>query len=208
MSLHGFTDDEFENSVHSDTDNVTLISKLDVRHPLRLHLNDSSTLTVVYQHAMKDSLNLTCIQVKEIIKEVEGYFKTYSSAEMDISIKTGFIDNTSIRSNNNEVLETFDRVHEFVAFNLHHKINSLSQNGAPIADYFNKLSTLWKQFDALVQLPREPLPDAAGAYVIISSKGSHRAVVNGLGAEPFRGLNLSHLQTGPRRNHVSGGVMS
>ncbi|GJV53585.1 hypothetical protein Tco_1449326 [Tanacetum coccineum] len=128
MSLHGFTDDVFENSVHSDTDNVTLISKLDVCHPLRLHPNDFSTLTVV-------SIKL---------KGTENYY-----------------------------------------------INSLSQNGAPIADYFNKLSTLWKQFDALVQLPRDPLPDAEGAYVIISSKGSHRAVVTGSGAGTFQRFQSS-----------------
>ena len=53
-----------------------------------------------------------------------------------------------------ELKETFDRVDGSVTFNLHHKINSLSQNGTSIAEYFNKLSTLWKQFDALVKLPR------------------------------------------------------
>ncbi|GKD21414.1 ribonuclease H-like domain-containing protein [Tanacetum coccineum] len=54
----------------------------------------------------------------------------------------------------NELKETFDRVDRSATFILHQKINSLSQNGAPIDDYFNKLSTLWKQFDALVKLPR------------------------------------------------------
>ncbi|GKC24116.1 hypothetical protein Tco_1026266, partial [Tanacetum coccineum] len=29
--------------------------------------------------------NLSCIQVKDIVKEVEDYLKTYSSAGMDIS---------------------------------------------------------------------------------------------------------------------------
>ncbi|GJS98335.1 putative reverse transcriptase domain-containing protein [Tanacetum coccineum] len=40
-SLHGYSDDG------SDVDNVTLISKLDVSHPLHLHPNDSVALTVV-----------------------------------------------------------------------------------------------------------------------------------------------------------------
>ncbi|GKB61696.1 hypothetical protein Tco_0917882, partial [Tanacetum coccineum] len=60
-----------------------------------------------------------------------------SSAPLLCRNKNGFIDNTCRRSNSDEVL-----------------VNSLSQNGALIAEYFNKLSTLWKQFDALVQLPR------------------------------------------------------
>ncbi|GJZ98183.1 hypothetical protein Tco_0670636 [Tanacetum coccineum] len=42
MSVHGYTDDEFEHDP-----NVTLISKLDVIHPLHLYPNDSSTLIVV-----------------------------------------------------------------------------------------------------------------------------------------------------------------
>ncbi|GJW10406.1 ribonuclease H-like domain-containing protein [Tanacetum coccineum] len=53
-----------------------------------------------------------------------------------------------------ELKETYDKVDGSVTFNLHHKINSLSQNGSSIADYYHKLNALWKQFDALVQLPR------------------------------------------------------
>ncbi|GJT15696.1 ribonuclease H-like domain-containing protein [Tanacetum coccineum] len=123
----------------------------------------------------------------------------------------------------NELKEIFDRVDGFMTFNLHHKINSLTQNGSPVAEYFNKLSTLWKQFDTLIQLPRctchvtkdfkkhnqlmklmhflmgldhsymqlrsnilsrDPLSDAKGAYVLISSEESHRAVVTSSRAGP------------------------
>ncbi|GJZ63336.1 ALP1-like protein [Tanacetum coccineum] len=41
--------------------------------------------------------NLRCIQVKDIIKEVEDYLKTYSSAEMYISWLGGKLNNTSWR---------------------------------------------------------------------------------------------------------------
>ncbi|GJZ31493.1 ribonuclease H-like domain-containing protein [Tanacetum coccineum] len=37
---------------------------------------------------------------------------------------------------------------------LHYKIHTLSQNGSYIADYYHKLNDLWKQFNALVELPR------------------------------------------------------
>ncbi|GJS47138.1 ribonuclease H-like domain-containing protein, partial [Tanacetum coccineum] len=53
-----------------------------------------------------------------------------------------------------ELKETYDKVDGSVTFNLHHKINSLSQNGSSIADYYHRLNAMWKQFDALVQLPR------------------------------------------------------
>nr|GEW38001.1 ribonuclease H-like domain-containing protein [Tanacetum cinerariifolium] len=45
MSLHGYFDGEYDDA--SDIDNVTLISKLDVSHPLHLHPNDYVVLTVV-----------------------------------------------------------------------------------------------------------------------------------------------------------------
>ena len=226
---------------------VTLISKLDISHPLHLHPNDSATLTV--------------ISIK--LKGTENY-NVWSCAmllALEGKNKIGFIDGSCRRSNTDDVLgrqwdrvnaivlgwilnsiseelflgqffskkasdvwtelkETFDRVDGSVTFNLHHKINSLSQNGTSIAEYFNKLSTLWKQFDALIKLPRctchaaddfkkhnqlmklmqflmglddsymqirsnilsrDPLPDVKGAFAIISSEESHRAVVSGTG---------------------------
>ncbi|XP_071712432.1 uncharacterized protein [Rutidosis leptorrhynchoides] len=37
-------------------------------------------------------------------------------------------------------------------FNLHAKINTIKQNGSSVAEYFNKLNTLWKQYDAMLNL--------------------------------------------------------
>ncbi|GJS99232.1 putative RNA-directed DNA polymerase [Tanacetum coccineum] len=181
MSLHGYSDSEFQFDDDSDDNNVTLISKLDMSSPLHLHPNDSATLTVV-------SIKL---------KGTENY-QVWSCAmllALEGKNKTGFIDGTCRRSNTDEILgrqwdrvnaivlgwilnsiseelflgqifskrakhvwdelkETYDKVDGSVTFNLHHKINSLRQNGTSIADYYHRLNALWKQFDALVQLPR------------------------------------------------------
>ncbi|KAJ9538263.1 LOW QUALITY PROTEIN: hypothetical protein OSB04_030996 [Centaurea solstitialis] len=53
----------------------------------------------------------------------------------------------------NELKETYDKVDGSVTFNLHQRINSLSQNGGSVSDYYHKLNALWRQFDALVKLP-------------------------------------------------------
>ncbi|GKA11555.1 putative transcription factor interactor and regulator CCHC(Zn) family protein, partial [Tanacetum coccineum] len=53
----------------------------------------------------------------------------------------------------NELKETYDKVDGSVTFNLHKNINSLNQNGSTLADYYNKLNSLWKQFDDMVGLP-------------------------------------------------------
>ncbi|GKB14723.1 putative RNA-directed DNA polymerase [Tanacetum coccineum] len=223
MSLHGYSDSEYQFDNDSDDNNVTLISKLDMSSPLHLHPNDSATLTVV-------SIKL---------KGTENY-QVWSCAmllALEGKNKTGFIDGTCRRSNTDEILgrqwdrvnaisaraspdalsllidtapppeinneshtynsppvllpdmrtptstappptitsynpllkflaaprsrwttpgrpKTYDKVDGSVTFNLHHKINSLRQNGTSIADYYHRLNALWKQFDALVQLPR------------------------------------------------------
>ncbi|GJS70233.1 hypothetical protein Tco_0703074 [Tanacetum coccineum] len=86
-----------------------------------------------------------------------------------------------------ELKETYDKVDGSIMFGLHHQINTLKQNGSSIADYYHKLNALWKQFDAMIELPkcvcnasessilsREVLHDVRSAYATISSEESHR----------------------------------
>lgn len=40
-----------------------------------------------------------------------------------------------------------------VIFNLDHKINSLRQNEMSVFEYHDKLNSLWREFDTLLQLP-------------------------------------------------------
>nr|GEX92926.1 hypothetical protein [Tanacetum cinerariifolium] len=49
--------------------------------------------------------------------------------------------------------ETYDKIDGSVIFNLHYKINTLSQNGSKLSDYYHKLNSLWREYDAMVQLP-------------------------------------------------------
>nr|GEW90918.1 ribonuclease H-like domain-containing protein [Tanacetum cinerariifolium] len=82
MSLHGYSNgDEYDNE--SDVNNVTLISKLDVSHPLPLHPNDFVALTV--------------FSVK--LKGTENY-QVWSCAmllALEGKNKTGFIDGSCRR---------------------------------------------------------------------------------------------------------------
>ncbi|GKD55073.1 ribonuclease H-like domain-containing protein, partial [Tanacetum coccineum] len=151
---HGYSDGEYDDG--SDIDNVTLISKLDVSHPLHLHPNDFVALTVV--------------SVK--LKRTENY-QVWSCAmllALEGKNKTGFIDGSCRRSNTNEVLgRKSDRVNVVV---LRWILNSISDE-LFLGQIFSKrakhvwdelketydkvdasLNALWKQFDALIELPR------------------------------------------------------
>ncbi|XP_071704377.1 uncharacterized protein [Rutidosis leptorrhynchoides] len=52
-----------------------------------------------------------------------------------------------------ELKETYDKIDGSVTFNLHQKLNSLTQGNSTVSNYYHKLNALWKQFDALVKLP-------------------------------------------------------
>nr|GEX55889.1 ribonuclease H-like domain-containing protein [Tanacetum cinerariifolium] len=96
MSVHGYTDDEFE-----PDPNITLISKINVTNPLHLHHNDSTAWTVV-------SIKL---------KGNENY-QVWSCAKLlalEGKNKNDFIDDSCRRSNTDEVLgRQWDRVNAVV----------------------------------------------------------------------------------------------
>ncbi|GJV04776.1 ribonuclease H-like domain-containing protein, partial [Tanacetum coccineum] len=92
----------------------------------------------------------------------------------------------------NELKETYDKVDGSVVFNLYKNINSLNQNGSTLADYYNKLNSLWKQFDVMFLmgldesylairsnlLTKESLLSVKTAFSVISGEESHRNVTS------------------------------
>ena len=51
-----------------------------------------------------------------------------------------------------ELNETYFKSDGSVVFNLHQKINGLTQGGLSVSDYYNSLDSLWKEFDGLTNL--------------------------------------------------------
>ncbi|GJX56709.1 ribonuclease H-like domain-containing protein [Tanacetum coccineum] len=142
MYVHNSEHNTPLNSDHDDDihDSVTRISKLDIRDQLHLHPNDTTALTVV-------SIKL---------KETKNYQVWSCAMLLALEGKNNicFIDGSCKRSNTDEVLETYDKVDGSITFGLHNQINTLKQNGSSIADYYHKLNALWKQYDAMIELPK------------------------------------------------------
>nr|GEV16776.1 ribonuclease H-like domain-containing protein [Tanacetum cinerariifolium] len=53
-----------------------------------------------------------------------------------------------------ELRETYDKVDGSVVYNLLQKINSVKQGGSLVVDYYHRLNSLWREFDALTKLPK------------------------------------------------------
>ncbi|KAK9065501.1 hypothetical protein SSX86_014902 [Deinandra increscens subsp. villosa] len=53
-----------------------------------------------------------------------------------------------------ELKETYNKIDGSIIYKLHKQINSLSQNGSPISDYYHKLNCMWKQYDTMIDLPK------------------------------------------------------
>ncbi|GJU06648.1 ribonuclease H-like domain-containing protein [Tanacetum coccineum] len=84
-----------------------------------------------------DTTALTVVSMK--LKGTENY-QVWSCAmllALEGKNKIGFIDGSCKRSNEDEVLG-----------------NQWDRNGSSIADYYHKLNALWKQYDAMIELPK------------------------------------------------------
>ncbi|KAI3825951.1 hypothetical protein L1987_07722 [Smallanthus sonchifolius] len=52
-----------------------------------------------------------------------------------------------------ELHETYSKVDGSVVYNLYKQINSTTQNGSLVSDYYHKLNSLWRQYDTITKLP-------------------------------------------------------
>ncbi|GJY10050.1 ribonuclease H-like domain-containing protein [Tanacetum coccineum] len=80
-----------------------------------------------------------------------------------------------------ELKDTYDKVDGSVVYNLIQKINTVKQGGSSVVEYYHRLNSLWREFDALTKLPnslltRDPLPEVKDAYNVVSREESHRGV--------------------------------
>ncbi|XP_071738729.1 uncharacterized protein [Rutidosis leptorrhynchoides] len=159
-----------DDDVDGDT-YVTLVTKLDFGDPLYLHASDTTGIALV-------SLKL---------KGTENY--SVWSRAMLLALNT---------KNKKEIKETYDKIDGSITFNLYKQINSLTQRGSSVSEYYHKLNTLWKQFDALIKL-LECVCDANVDFVKHNSVIKLMQFLMGLD-EVYQPIRSNLLMTNPLPN--------
>ncbi|XP_071685552.1 uncharacterized protein [Rutidosis leptorrhynchoides] len=132
-------------SDESDGSKITQVSDIDFGYPLYLHPSDTST-TALISLKLKGTENYNwdicnSVALSWILKSISE--DLFVAQVFSVSAKVVW----------DELKETYVKIDESITYNLHHKINSITQSGSTISDYYHKLISLWKQFDALVKLP-------------------------------------------------------
>ncbi|GJV01000.1 ribonuclease H-like domain-containing protein [Tanacetum coccineum] len=87
-----------------------------------------------------------------------------------------------------ELKETYDKVDGSIVYNLLQKINYVKKGASSVADYYHRLNSLWREFDALTKLPkcscevksslltRDLLSEVKDAYNVVSREESRRGI--------------------------------
>ncbi|GJX52330.1 ribonuclease H-like domain-containing protein [Tanacetum coccineum] len=168
-------------SYPSGSGSVVLINNLDAGNPLHMNPNDSTSTTLipfkllgtkhyrVWATAMKLAL-----QARNKYAFVDGSCVKYAFAISDVlsaqwdrcnvvvltgimifvsfDVYIGLVYSVDATSMWKELESTYDNVDGSMIFNLLQKISCIKQGGSSVADYYHRLNSLWREFDALTKL--------------------------------------------------------
>ncbi|XP_071704621.1 uncharacterized protein [Rutidosis leptorrhynchoides] len=77
---------------------------------------------------------------------------TWILMSLSEDVYNGQIFSKTVESVGTELKETYDKIDASVTFNLYQNINSCSQAGQPLSDYYHKLNAMWRQFDDMIKI--------------------------------------------------------
>ncbi|GKC93183.1 ribonuclease H-like domain-containing protein, partial [Tanacetum coccineum] len=162
---------------------VVLISNLDAGNPLHVHNSDnSSSILVPFKllgtgnYRMWNNAMKLALQARNKYGFVDGTCSRDSYADSDVlcaqwdrcnamvltwimnvvsnDVYMGLVYYKNVVDVWKELNETYDKVDGSVVYNLLKKIRSVKQGGTTVADYYHRLNSLWREFDAITKLPK------------------------------------------------------
>ncbi|GJR79770.1 putative RNA-directed DNA polymerase, partial [Tanacetum coccineum] len=162
---------------------VVLISNLDAGNPLHVHNSDNSSSILVpfkllgienyrmWNNAMKLALQArnkygfvdgTCLRESYVESDVlcaqwdrcNAMVLTWIMNVVSSDVYMGLVYSENAADVWKELSETYDKVDGSIVYNLIQKIGSVKQGGSTVADYYHKLNSLWREFDAITKVPK------------------------------------------------------
>ncbi|GKD38577.1 putative RNA-directed DNA polymerase, partial [Tanacetum coccineum] len=142
-----------------DNPPVVLINNLDVGNPLYVHNSDNSSYVLVpfkllgtanYRMDSFADSEVLCAQWDRCNAMVLTWIMNVVSSD----VYMGLVYSENAASVWKELNETYDKVDGSVVYNLLQKIGSVKQGGSTVADYYHRLNSLWREFDAITKLPK------------------------------------------------------
>ncbi|XP_071704620.1 uncharacterized protein [Rutidosis leptorrhynchoides] len=158
---------------------ITLINKLDFGDPLYLHPSDTSSTPLV-SIKLKGTENykiwsrsvLLALGTKNKVGFVDGTCVKNANDEVlskqwdrcnsvvlswllgsiADELYAGLIFSENASTVWTELKETYDKIDGSIIFNLHFNISTLKQGNSSLSEYYHKLNSLWKQYDAMANL--------------------------------------------------------
>ncbi|XP_071704623.1 uncharacterized protein [Rutidosis leptorrhynchoides] len=159
----------------------SFISKLEFNDPLYLHPSDTSGAPLITQK-LKGTENYNvwscalklALQTKNKLGFIDGSHARFEYEDDDVllgqwdrcnsvvltwilmslseDVYNGQIFSKTAESVGTELKETYDKIDASVTFKLYQNINSCSQAGQPLSDYYHKLNAVWRQFDDKIKI--------------------------------------------------------
>ncbi|GJZ48146.1 ribonuclease H-like domain-containing protein, partial [Tanacetum coccineum] len=169
----------------SSYDNTELINYFDASNPLHIQTTDNSNIALIpFKLLGTENYRIWLNGIDAL------YLKMFTWVLFILIMLL------LCRKSLKALMNSYDKVDGSIIFNLLQKINMAKQGGSYVTDYYHRVNSLWREFDALTKLPkciyevkcscdaskesalltRDPLPEVKDAFTTVSRKESHRGI--------------------------------
>nr|GEV70335.1 hypothetical protein [Tanacetum cinerariifolium] len=136
--------------------NIDFVNGLDGGNPLHMNLNDStSTFLILFKLTGPENYRMWTSAMKLALQarnKCNVVVLTWIINSVSVDVYMGLVYSVDAVTGWIDLESTYD-IDGSIIFNLLHKISCLKQGGSSLADYYHRLNSLWREFDALIKLP-------------------------------------------------------
>nr|GEX15260.1 ribonuclease H-like domain-containing protein [Tanacetum cinerariifolium] len=133
--------------------NHDLINNLDAGNPLHINPYDSTSSDLIPFKLLGTENYRIWNNAMKLALQARNKFQFVDGSCVKSAYETSLVYSVNAASVWKKLKSTYDKVDGFVIFNLLQKISVIKQGGSSVTDYYHRLNSLWREFDALTKLP-------------------------------------------------------